>query len=636
MKLKTHISLEGTYSVDVYNRSGEFKYSTGPHKNFITSQGLSYVSNYAIADCFRFVSVGLDNSANTILGNGGWGTTYLGNILPQYSYIGGRDIQDDAGHLRSQYLTAGFTEHASGVLLSRSWRIPSGNSVFFDQDYTFEEIMLSPGRGYEVGLNGTADVSEGSTIDIFTTDTIRDNSATWLVNQWLGYVVRVRGSSTVQDRLILSNTSNTLTVDTSAAGDFSTVGDEPYTYGIFHIYQLCSCLDSVVNTAGETRNGLDYSSTAIYYSGTAHVDICAASGAFARMVKTINVHQDDYLIFHYDLNVGVDTGITPLFFDMSSASRNNRGLKQNSNWGPEGGAGGHNVSGIQSLIHHGFKLISPGTVVTQTPWGNMTQDGAGYWSADYDFGESFTSSWGAPLEPSARGANITAYLTNDNLQFVANGTNGGAYISSAPSFSGLSGLMEWRESPYNDAANHGFSLKNVNIRKVNQGSETKVWPIPSNYLTETEDPSTFQHVIKSLDTTFSTATAYGAVTPSDRTRTVTRAFQFAGPSAGDFANDGSTTHGAQIRGIVLGYKDSVPANSTSILPFFDCLFTDSGKNIGPRVIPRKNSPLVGQYATGTIAAGTASYWYYLESDAKLTFTFQQTWSSPCSPTVNGC
>jgi hypothetical protein len=432
MHLNAHMNLEGTFTVDVFKRDGTPKYSIGPKKNFITSTGLSFISKFAISDCFRYVSFGTNSTANTINGNNGWGTSYLGTRIPRLSYIGGRDRISDPGHTNSQYLDAGFTETISGVTLSRSWRVPSGTNTFFDADYVFEEVMLSPGRGYEVGIAQSPtdagrqlDTTAG---DLVSANFVQVNGAAWTVNQWVGYIANITDSSSTlapQRRYISSNTATRLNFSSS----IDTTAGNNYAYAIHNIFQLCHCAEQEYDIDDQLRGGIDCGSSVSYYSGTAHRDICAASGAFARMVQTITVAQDDYLIFNYDLRVAFETGKYPFKLVVS----NTRGALQNlSLW--------KGLTGVHQLIHHGVKMISPGSVVSDAPWGGpITQDDSAYWSADSDFGESFNGPWGSPLEPSTIGTRLTAYLTNDNLQFFANSVDGGASTVGVAGFSGTSG-----------------------------------------------------------------------------------------------------------------------------------------------------------------------------------------------------
>jgi hypothetical protein len=627
MKFDSHLKVEGEYTVDVYRRDGNLSYSLGPYKNFITSTGLSYPHNFAFADCFRFISFGSGTEVNTIKNsvNGGWGTIGLSQPLSKFSYIGGRGTQYDTSHATSQYSSASFKETTSGLSLSRGWRIPAGDSNYFEDDYTFKEVMLTPGRPYVTGLAYASEVTDYFTVVspailLNPTSITYEVSPAWTTNQWRGHKVLIYDLSLdIQERTITSNTADTINWSAALPVDTSL----PNYYELHRVYQLCTCQDTETNIDGFTYNGADYAASAIFYSGENAVSTCNATGAFVRIVKDIPVDEGDFLIFNYTLYLDVETGRNDFAFNMQ-AGRNQRTVKT-PNWYI------HALSGCHNLVHHGLKVISPGNITTYVPWGgSITQDGSSFWNAEYDYGESCMSSWGAPLEPSARFDRLSAYLSSDNLQFFANAKDGGQSGIGIPGFSGQSGLMLWRRTPYNDVVTGGqFSPRLYNIRQANTDGGSRAWPIPTDYTTETTDPATdFEYTPQHLAATFQTAVDHWTNTtntPSTRTREVIRNFQFAGPGQ-TFAAPATP-----VRSIVLSYLD--PNGTSYHLPYFDCLFTDAGTG------QDKPSPL--QYTTGTLGGGGApngsqSSWYYLEEDAKLTFSFKETWSSPCSPEVDGC
>jgi hypothetical protein len=142
--INQNISVQGEFSLNVYDKYGNLKDSKKNIKNFITSTGLFYPSLYSFADCFRFISLGSGNIQNTITGIYG-GTTGLQQPLQNFSYIGSRNSYGDVTTSNYENPSCGFRENASGVSLFRGWKIPSGSGTF-DSNYTFKEIMLSPGK----------------------------------------------------------------------------------------------------------------------------------------------------------------------------------------------------------------------------------------------------------------------------------------------------------------------------------------------------------------------------------------------------------------------------------------------------------------------------------------------------------
>jgi hypothetical protein len=147
MRFNDEISLQGRFKFSVYASGGKLKYATDYVPNFITSTGLTYPSVYAFADCFRYVSLGTSNTANSILAslNGGWGTTGLTAPVNAYSYIGGKDC---AGTSQYEPNTCGFLEQSGMLRLSRGWRVPAAVDTYFTSAVTYREFMVTPGRPF--------------------------------------------------------------------------------------------------------------------------------------------------------------------------------------------------------------------------------------------------------------------------------------------------------------------------------------------------------------------------------------------------------------------------------------------------------------------------------------------------------
>jgi hypothetical protein len=140
-----HIRMQGDFTFEVYGQDGKLKSSTRS-PNFITSTGLCYPSQFAFADCFRFLSLGSGTGFNTIQPsvNNGWGTTGLSQPLTGFTYIGSRSgFAIDSTMYESE--ACGYREQSNQLILTRAWRIPTGGSAF-TKPWTFKEFMLSPGR----------------------------------------------------------------------------------------------------------------------------------------------------------------------------------------------------------------------------------------------------------------------------------------------------------------------------------------------------------------------------------------------------------------------------------------------------------------------------------------------------------
>jgi len=164
--LDSSIRLCGKFKFDVYNRDGSLDYSA-EQGNFITPSGLSYINDYAIADCFRYLSVGTGSGQNTVLSGG---TTGLHFPLTGsgYSYVGGNQVTSCGNRRGNQYFSGGCGIEllSSGLSLIRSWRIRSNG--YFSEDKTLREYMLSPGiptvPAYSFGLTGLCHCNESAYI----------------------------------------------------------------------------------------------------------------------------------------------------------------------------------------------------------------------------------------------------------------------------------------------------------------------------------------------------------------------------------------------------------------------------------------------------------------------------------------
>jgi hypothetical protein len=151
MITRHNIALQGYFDYKIYDQFGNLKEVKTGIKNFITSTGLTFPFTYAFADCFRFISLGSGFNQNTILGSYG-GTTGLSSGIQEFTYIGSRTSFSDPTTSNYENPGCGYTESLGQLTLSRSFKIPSGSGTF-DNNYIFNELMLSPGR--PTGMMGT-------------------------------------------------------------------------------------------------------------------------------------------------------------------------------------------------------------------------------------------------------------------------------------------------------------------------------------------------------------------------------------------------------------------------------------------------------------------------------------------------
>ena len=637
MIVERNLLLQGEYTVDVYKGDGTLRYSLGPSKNFITSTGLSMPIDFAFADCFRYLSLGSGTAVNSITSNSALGTNSLQIPLPQFSYIGGRQVQYDTAHAQSYYISASFQEINNTVKLSRGWRVPVGTDTFATP-FTFKEFMLSPGQPASTGISWINNINPnpnfGPPIDNFISNYLVYLAGTWTANQWVGYAVLIYDVSNnlIAQKTIVSNTTTQLNVDSNWD-----MGLSPDHFSIYPYFSLCHCAETDYDIRGYNQiTGPDFSATADEYRirGT---PICQQTGAFVRVVTNMAVNQGDYMVLNYTLNVSFDSGVNP-FYLFNNFSRSTDGYDVN-NWASYS-------SGCSALLHHGLKLINPGSVNISAPGGNMTQPSP-LFVADYDYGESFIGPWGCPLEPYCSTSSLSAYLSSDNLQFVVNPVDGGASVGLANT---NSGLMLFRSHPYTDAAG-GFPTNLFNIRQPygTNGSVNNT-PNPIDYTTDSAGSTTgdFGHFIN-FGQANNSDISVNATASIIRTRSISRNFEFWGPVqstnppyfSGPGINDGT-----QIRNMVLSFVDTNYLGCH--IPYMDIGFATSGMHYFPRlgyysqsidgVITTSYLPAPANYVfdTGDMGEGHTPKNYYLESTAKLTLWFKIIWGSPCDTSVQGC
>lgn len=624
MLVHAKLQLQGEYTVNVFHGNGTLRYSTGPHKNFITSTGLSMPYHVAFADCFRYLSLGSGDAYNTIeTGTNGVGTTGLNQPLGSFSYIGGRTQKNDGDHEYTQYSSASFSESENTLSLSRGWRVPIGDATF-DTNYNFREFMISPGRPYVTGISNSALYSKVA-ITAYSSTSAQASSATWAVNAYVGDAVAFYDGSNIlrATRKITTNSSNTV--------NFATISwpENPVTnswqLGIYPYYNLCHC-DEYINDIHDNSSvhGQDYTATADEYRNRGY-PICRETGAFVRVVKDIDVTAGDYLTLTYTLKITIDSGHNTFNVVPNAAGRpidqtDGQGNVDNDNWRT------FNVSGKSALLHHGLKLVNPGTISANGPWGGITQPSTQFSSAS-DYGESYVGSWGDPLEPYITNTYLGGYVSTDWLQFTVNAASGGA--SGNGSYRN-NGLMAWRKTPTNDASS-SFPSRWFNIRQPNDangvGSSNKS-PNATGYFADSTDPINDFGYLVTFAEPRAVAVEYSSYVVSGRSRSVGRNFEYAGPIIN--GNPSPNMINEPVRAIVLSYVD--PVHSYYHIPYFDMMIADTGYHLTPAL--NASTYYIDTGDNGN--SPSVPKWYYIADNSKLTLFFQETWSSPCDTSVEGC
>jgi len=575
MSQKHSISIGGELSIKVYDSGGHLKYTKSGIKNFITSTGLCYPAFFPFADCFRFLSLGLSNTANNItdtcseLGGAQWGTTGLysksldvdGEAL--FQYIGSRNYStpsDINTEIVSQYLdgSCGFTEvdvlgGSSYLKLTRGWRIPVQGA--FTSAYDFKEFMVSPGTPPMKGF-----------FDWELTIPTEVCSCT--------------------ESVFIDNPDN------------PGVGDIVYRYG-----NDCAAI-SLVDF--DTYSNIKQATNATQR-------ICAAHKAFARIITDMSVGIGDYSEVTYSLKLNFTTGqgVTAKFINLIGGG----------NWGSDAYYTG-------ALIHPGIRLINDGSASD-----NNYDLGAGnerktQW-AGYDFkteyGESFVPGWGNPLDPSVDDDYLVFYTSTDNMQFMANGKDGGKIADGDVAKQlNLPGIMQWQRQATSNLKTEGIPDKWKNIRR---DGTLPFYPQPSDISTEGEidtllevaeagtkveygSSSKISHVAILEDLTDNT---YKAV----RTHTSQYSSEIVGSTAG-FSN----MVDKPVRAMVWGFAD---VSSAVIVPFFDLLFRNTDSD-SPVIPPINRISALTTYTLPSNDAVAAKY-NYIHNGGVLTTNFILSWTS---------
>jgi hypothetical protein len=165
--------LEGAFKVDLFS-GGQMTSTTDWFSNFITPTGLLYPTGYAFADCFRFLSLGSDASANQgSQSASSLGTTGLVTAIEKYFTSEGK--YQGAQYIDWRGYATGLTSSNCGTVVSstgprffRAWTIPTGAGDITVNEpsngLTIGEIMVSPGSGGTAGQFAFSRIARNLTI----------------------------------------------------------------------------------------------------------------------------------------------------------------------------------------------------------------------------------------------------------------------------------------------------------------------------------------------------------------------------------------------------------------------------------------------------------------------------------------
>jgi len=154
VKAAVEYGLQGQFKVDIYNQSGELVDTTDYFSNFITQTGLSYPYTYNFPDCFRFLTLGVGMSANTMDTTGIEVTSVIAakNVntnLSEYQTLGylhdpHLDKKSDASAG-----SCGTRIGSDGPAMYRGWVLPTGDDNYMAHTVAINEFMVSPSSGQD-------------------------------------------------------------------------------------------------------------------------------------------------------------------------------------------------------------------------------------------------------------------------------------------------------------------------------------------------------------------------------------------------------------------------------------------------------------------------------------------------------
>jgi hypothetical protein len=384
---------------------------------------------------------------------------------------------------------------------------------------------------------------------------------------------------------------------------------------------LCNCNQNGFTSPtliGPVVNGLESIDFA-----TAYPKICDAQQAFTRIIKSVAVAQDQYLIINYSLLLSFDSGVK--FFSVSPTRTS-----------PVGGAyNWRSISGISSLVHPGIKVINDGTVSAVAA---VSQIDSSY---QFRAGESFIPPLGVPLEPSCPTANRFGYISSDNIQFLVNNLSGGAMPtgtfqpynpSGRPFPSGTMGFhLNWIADTSSSTTSLGSSIPSYLSRPRSEGNAaTALYPDVNNYTNAAIAlsalgglPVTSFTVNNGISDSFDTSLPF-----TGRQRAKIISYQFLDPSI---------TTGLPVRAMVMGFR---PVGVSSYWPNVDAIFAAYNSPLTPQVYTGVaelfyDGP-IGLISGDSFPGPVVTGYSFMDGNNILQFQYKINWSSTCPPEVIGC
>jgi hypothetical protein len=159
MKIQQQVEygLQGQFKVDIYNREDKLIDSTDYFSNFITQTGLHYPLYYNFADCFRYLSLGSNGSANTmdVTGLMPVGSPVAAKVkdyddgvigIQWWDYLGDAHLDKQSN---SSAGSCGTIVGADGPSFYRGWKLPTGDNVYTEDIVPISEFVVSPSTGMD-------------------------------------------------------------------------------------------------------------------------------------------------------------------------------------------------------------------------------------------------------------------------------------------------------------------------------------------------------------------------------------------------------------------------------------------------------------------------------------------------------
>lgn len=359
---------------------------------------------------------------------------------------------------------------------------------------------------------------------------------------------------------------------------------------------------------------------------SAYPTVCEDTKAFTRILKNISVGVDEYLVVNYALDVNYVTGTVPFSVGVT---RNNPvpfdpGVDlEIYNW-----AQGTFVKGASSLIHPGIKLINNGTIASI---GAMAQI-----PTDFQFrvGESFIPPLGMPMEPSCPLENRDGYISNDNIQFIANSLSGGISGGGYNKNNLPSGVMLYHKNWITETS-YGTDLSYPWwVRPRSEVTLGFSQAYPSN--TNTKVVGSYSSIPDTTNTDDGTFLPQ-SITPNVVSQQVNTLLPFAGrtrANAINFQFKSNTVNPRKfpVRAFVYGYT---PNGGVTTFPVLDSLIYPSG---GGTLVPPINTTaktFPGPSGVVTKSQGSTGY-YYFDQNNILQLQLSIKWSALCPNGVIGC